>query len=205
MPNFPHKLGAPKPNSAPPVHAEGVLERLKACRGFGDDFDRHVVACTFAAAMAELEYHPMTEALGLERSEIARIMKVMFEGCYDIDQLVPPDATPGEDAVEESDFRHLLNSNRTSGTDIEKWLLHIIPRRCQAGDHMWRSIGLFSRQELTETLMRYFGPLASKNVDNMKWKKFLYRQMCESDGFLVCKSPVCVVCPDYADCFGPEE
>lgn len=205
MPNFPHKLGPSKPNHVPPVHAEGVLERLKACEGMGDDFDRHVVGCTFAAALAETDYHPITEALGLERDTIAHILETMFPGAFDVDSLVPAGAGRGEDAIEEEDFRDLLNRHRSAGTEIEEWLVSIIVRRCQAGDHMWRSIGLFSRQELTRAMQRYFGPLASKNVRDMKWKKFIYRQMCEEEGLFVCKSPVCDVCPDLKECIVSDE
>lgn len=206
MPNFPHKLGSPKPNSVPPIHAHGVLDRLKSCNGLGDDFDRHVVGCTFAAAMSEAEFHPLTEALGLERETIGEILETMFPGSYDLDDVVPQKAVGrGEDAIEEADFRDLLDRHRTKGTPIEEWLVSIIVRRCQAGDHMWRSIGLFSRQELTQAMKRYFGPLADKNIKDMKWKKFLYRQMCEDEGLSICKSPVCEVCPDKVECFSSED
>lgn len=200
MPNFPHKLGPSKPNSVPPVHAPGVLERLTACQGLGDDFDRHVVGCTLAAAMSEGEYHSLTEALGLDRQTIGEILDTMFPGAFELDAICPPGATRGDDAIEEPDFRDLLYRHRTAGTPIEDWLVSIIVRRCQAGDHMWRSIGLFSRKELTQAMHRYFGPLASKNVRDMKWKKFIYRQMCEEEGLSICKAPVCDVCPDLQAC-----
>ena len=39
----------------------------------------------------------------------------------------------------------------------------------------------------------------------MKWKKFFYRQLCQSEGVVICKSPVCSACEDFAQCFGQEE
>jgi nitrogen fixation protein NifQ len=39
----------------------------------------------------------------------------------------------------------------------------------------------------------------------MKWKKFFYKQICEREGFKLCKSPSCGECVDYNKCFGPEE
>jgi nitrogen fixation protein NifQ len=38
----------------------------------------------------------------------------------------------------------------------------------------------------------------------MKWKKFLYRQLCLEEGIYVCRAPSCEVCKDYDLCFGPE-
>jgi nitrogen fixation protein NifQ len=39
----------------------------------------------------------------------------------------------------------------------------------------------------------------------MRWKKFFYRQLCEQADVLICKSPSCGVCCDYASCFGAED
>ncbi len=39
----------------------------------------------------------------------------------------------------------------------------------------------------------------------MKWKKFIYKQLCITEGIYTCRAPSCEVCADYADCFGPEE
>ncbi|MBN2752943.1 MAG: nitrogen fixation protein NifQ [Rhodospirillaceae bacterium] len=38
----------------------------------------------------------------------------------------------------------------------------------------------------------------------MKWKKFLYRELCKSETGYVCRSPSCNACPRYDDCFGSE-
>ncbi|GBE11207.1 nifQ [bacterium BMS3Abin12] len=50
-----------------------------------------------------------------------------------------------------------------------------------------------------------FPELAARNDRNMKWKKFLYKQLCEREGIHACRAPSCQVCIDYAQCFGPEE
>jgi nitrogen fixation protein NifQ len=39
----------------------------------------------------------------------------------------------------------------------------------------------------------------------MKWKKFLYKQLCEEEGLYVCRAPSCQVCVDYERCYGSEE
>ncbi|MCK7499364.1 MAG: nitrogen fixation protein NifQ [Comamonadaceae bacterium] len=33
----------------------------------------------------------------------------------------------------------------------------------------------------------------------MKWKKFLYKQLCEREEILVCKAPSCAVCCDHGE------
>ena len=53
-------------------------------------------------------------------------------------------------------------------------------------------------------MARWFPGLARKNVQDMKWKKFLYRQLCEREQLLICKSPTCAECSDYDLCFGAE-
>jgi len=50
-----------------------------------------------------------------------------------------------------------------------------------------------------------FPELAAKNVKDMKWKKFLYKQLCEAEGIYLCRAPSCEVCIDYPKCFGSEE
>jgi nitrogen fixation protein NifQ len=55
---------------------------------------------------------------------------------------------------------------------------------------------------LSRVLRRRFEPLARRNVRDMKWKKFFYRELFMRDGVLVCKAPVCDICTDFAHCFG---
>jgi nitrogen fixation protein NifQ len=38
----------------------------------------------------------------------------------------------------------------------------------------------------------------------MRWKRFFYRLLCESDGFLMCATPTCTECRDFDLCFGDE-
>ena len=83
-------------------------------------------------------------------------------------------------------------------------MAHILAAGCMASDHLWQDLGLWHRAELTALMRRNFPPLAARNVKDMKWKKFLYKQLCESEGIYLCRAPSCEVCVDYAVCFGPE-
>ncbi len=38
----------------------------------------------------------------------------------------------------------------------------------------------------------------------MRWKRFFFKTVCDLNGGLMCKSPNCGVCSDYALCFAPE-
>jgi len=70
--------------------------------------------------------------------------------------------------------------------------------------HLWQDLGLASRAELSALMRHWFPALVAKNDRDMKWKKFLYRQLCEREQVLICKSPTCAACSDFDFCFGPE-
>lgn len=72
-------------------------------------------------------------------------------------------------------------------------------------NHLWQDLGLPSRNELSALIGHWFPSLAIKNTQNMKWKKFFYKQLCEREDIMICKAPTCGVCTDHAICFGPED
>lgn len=84
-------------------------------------------------------------------------------------------------------------------------VIGIVVAACLGEDHLWQDLGLWSRAELTAMLRYNFPALAAKNSHDMKWKKFLYKQLCEAEGLYVCRAPSCGECVDFEKCFGPEE
>ena len=76
---------------------------------------------------------------------------------------------------------------------------------CLGDNHLWQDLQLPSRAELSALMNRWFPALAARNDRDMKWKKFLYKQLCEREEIFICRSPSCAVCSDYAMCFGPED
>lgn len=64
--------------------------------------------------------------------------------------------------------------------------------------------GVPVRRELSQMIALNFPELARAKNRDMKWKKFLYRELCQREGIYVCASPSCEACSDYAVCFGPE-
>lgn len=84
-------------------------------------------------------------------------------------------------------------------------MAEIVIAGCMGSDHLWQDLGLWQRADLTHLMLHNFEPLALRNQRDMKWKKFLYKQLCEAEGIYVCRSPSCEVCIDFHSCFGSEE
>jgi nitrogen fixation protein NifQ len=75
---------------------------------------------------------------------------------------------------------------------------------CLGDNHLWQDLQLPSRAELSALMRHWFPALVDRNHADMKWKKFLYKQLCEREELFICKAPSCAVCCDHARCFGPE-
>jgi len=99
----------------------------------------------------------------------------------------------------------LLNHVRESGAadmaDAE-CLASIIAHACLRPDHLWRDLGLSGRDEVTDMLSQYFPALVARNVDGMRWKKFLARELALSLGRVPQPAPGCPGCEDFGFCFG---
>lgn len=108
-------------------------------------------------------------------------------------------------ALEWNDLRRYLLRNRAHRCPSEVWMVDIVSAACMGASHLWQDLGLRNRGELSALMKRNFPRLASKNRKDMKWKKFIYRELCQAEGVYVCRSPTCEACSDYDNCFGPEE
>ena len=102
-------------------------------------------------------------------------------------------------------MRHLLLSHRAGRDLSEIHMAEIVCTACLGSNHLWEDLGLFNRKELTALMRRNFPTLAARNVKDMKWKKFLYKQLCIMEGIYVCRAPSCEECTDYHVCFSPED
>lgn len=88
--------------------------------------------------------------------------------------------------------------------DVDSALSVIIATGCMGGDHLWRDLGFSDRDWLSELMAFAYPELKARNAKDMKWKRFLYKQLCETGGGYVCRAPSCEECAVYSDCFGPE-
>lgn len=107
--------------------------------------------------------------------------------------------------AEREDLKALLLEHRAGIDPCEVELGEIVAAACMGGNHLWQDLGLWSRADVTQLMTQNFPTLAAKNLHDMKWKKFLYKQLCQQAGVYVCRAPSCEVCVDYVHCFGAEE
>jgi nitrogen fixation protein NifQ len=164
-------------------------------------FDRHVLASILA--VAAMEDGAVAERAGLAAEDLARLMAQWFPAaCAMGVAWHAGDAKPDDDEV--AMVRDLLLAERSSEGDAGRYLAAMIARRAMEPNHLWEDLGLRDRSELTRLLARHFGPLAARNTRNMRWKRFFYRALCESDGFVMCTTPICTECRDFDLCFGDE-
>ncbi len=108
---------------------------------------------------------------------------------------------------EVGDLRVLLleHADPQAGTPAQiEAMAETVAVACLGDDHLWQDLQLPSRAELSALMAHWFPTLAARNDRDMKWKKFLYKQLCEREEIFICKSPSCAVCSDWARCFGPE-
>jgi nitrogen fixation protein NifQ len=164
-------------------------------------FDRHVLASILAAAA--MEEGAMAARAGLAAADLVSLMAQWFPvaGGSGIAWFTQDkDADDDEVAM----VRDLLLAHRSSEGDVGRWLAAMIARRAMEPNHLWEDLGLRERSELTRLLSRHFAPIAARNTQNMRWKRFFYRMLCESDGFVMCTTPVCTECRDFDLCFGDE-
>lgn len=139
--------------------------------------------------------------LGLSQAEFDWLMARHFPGIPTF-SVMPLDV---RNMPEYDDILHLLLAHRAGLDASELWMAMIVTAACLGKDHLWQDLGLWSRKHLTQLMTHNFPSLAAKNVHDMKWKKFLYKQLCEQEGIQACRSPSCQSCVDYGNCFGAEE
>jgi nitrogen fixation protein NifQ len=145
----------------------------------------------------------LASGLGLDKANFSALLLRHFPGIELILHQTENRADPR--ALERGDVRSLLLEHRAEKDSSECWIAEIVTSACMANDHLWQDLGLSSRDELSRLMTQNFPALAAKNVHDMKWKKFIYKQLCEKEGVNACRAPTCEYCVDYLNCFGPEE
>lgn len=166
-----------------------------------ESFDRHVFASILAVAASERG--PVAERAGVAASDLGALIARWFPLADDVAAAWRPQTGQADDD-DVVMVRDLLLSQRSSEGEAGRWLAAMIARRAIEPNHLWEDLGLRDRSELSRLLARHFGPLAARNTKNMRWKRFFYRMLCEDDGLVMCSTPVCTNCNDFALCFGDE-
>jgi len=170
-----------------------------------DPLDAHVLASilAIAAAEAKLSGLSISEGTGMDVATLATVLNEVFphtlsllESAGDCPELSIPE--------DERCLRELLLRSTTKRTPFQLHLAVLIARRSTRPNHLWQDLGLGNRRQLSELMHRHFEPLARRNVNDMKWKKFFYRMICRDEGFRLCSAPSCAECDDFSVCFGDE-
>jgi len=160
-------------------------------------------AVLFATLLAA---HDDPSLLGLSPEQFALLVGRHFGA------LQPPRASLVIRSQEQAGFvsalvvfllNHVRASDAADMADAE-CLASIIAHACLRPDHLWRDLGLGGRDEVTDMLNRYFPVLVARNVDGMRWKKFLARELALSLGRVPQSAPGCPGCEDFGFCFGGE-
>ena len=66
-------------------------------------------------------------------------------------------------------------------------------------------MGLFKRPQLSAAIRRHLPSVFAANNQNMRWKRFFFKQVCDLHGGTLCRTPNCGECSDYALCFAKDE
>jgi nitrogen fixation protein NifQ len=185
--------------------AYGWLMRAAAASAL-DAVDIHVLASIFAVAMDEAgaDTAAISDGVGLSGAELMMLAGFAFPGASVAFENIARHADVTIDDEEQS-LRDVLLMYASGGRALERPLAAMIARRCKSPHHLWQDLGLRNRGELSALMNRHFATLARRNSGDMKWKKFLYRLVCGTEGFTLCVAPICSDCDDFVNCFGAED
>ncbi len=175
--------------------------------GGAADEDRHLFACLLAVAAREGS--DTATALGLQPSDLDTLLDTFFPGLdrSRLDRSSHETATPmtqSNDDVLSLLLSHVPPDACSDDRRTAVWLAHILAARAARPGHLWVAMGLHERPQLTAAIRRHLPSLAAANHLNMRWKRYLYKQVCDMHGGTLCKAPNCGVCSDYALCFEEE-
>ncbi len=166
------------------------------------------LAQVFAGVMHAVcigEIHPPNLAMGLSPDSFAALLDRYFPGAsWEIgaaSNALPAVDYPSFRMGEFDDLLALLLENRSDDAEHTVWLAHAVASACMGSRHLYSDMGLPDRQRLSALMERYFTALFLKNAGKMRWKKFLYRQLCERAEIKACPAPSCGVCTEYQNCF----
>lgn len=147
----------------------------------------------------------MPRYLGLPKEDFDALLQHHFPGIdprqfYHYGRPLPSDRLD-----EMTDLRALFIAHIAPGERHGGWHATLLLSGCMAENHLWQDMGFRSRADVRGYLDHVFPSLVARNTQDMKWKKFFYKQLCNQEGIHTCRAPSCAVCDDYTKCFGPEE
>ncbi|MEQ1528117.1 MAG: nitrogen fixation protein NifQ [Methylococcales bacterium] len=147
----------------------------------------------------------LPDALGLNHLMFAKLVAQHFPGSQ-LDTVARSCKTADfSRMLEKQQLEQLLRQYALLQNDDTECLITIIVTACLGNDHLWQDLGLWSRDDLSAMLKQHFPEMVALNCYDMKWKKFIYKLLCDAEGIYVCRAPSCEVCTDYLGCYGEED
>ncbi len=170
--------------------------------------DRHLFACLLS--IADLESVPLHQALNLSEVMLDTLLLEVFPAVAREQLFANPSLKTATAPEINPEVQNLLlglvRQDRFGWPQFASLILaRMIAARAAHPGHLWVAMGLFERPELSAAIGRHLPSLLAANNKKMRWKRYLFKQVCEMNGGLMCKSPVCGNCSDYALCFAPED
>jgi nitrogen fixation protein NifQ len=160
-------------------------------------------AWLFARLVAAREVRGELPLLGLSQEQIEALTARHFVGAV---AAAPQNAhviTDAAHAAFAAAMRALLFSLAAPHADPEdvRSLAGIIAYACLRPDHLWRDLGLRGRDDVTRMLERFFPEVVARNVEGLRWKKLLARELALASGATPGPAPGCPGCEDFGFCF----
>ena len=170
--------------------------------------DRQLFACLLSVAAQEEA--PLHQALGISQLMLDTLLLRVFPAIERTQVFAEPAGKTGVPPEVNPEVRELLLSFVSKSdwgwTQFAALLLaRVIAARAAHPGHLWVAMGLFERPQLSAAIGRHLPALLAANHKKMRWKRFLFKQVCDLNGGMMCKTPDCGLCSDYALCFAPEE
>lgn len=209
-------MDAVPPPAVPLSHPDAANAADRA-RRFAQALLRHAPrvhpdAGFFAAVIGTSLAHHDLARTGLAPNELRELVDYLFPGA-----LTGPDAAlsllreqfpayaetglgdpqPGFTLL----MRVLLDAYRAPEPDTTQWVSSVLAHACLRPDHLWRDLGLSGREDVTALLARHYPGLVSRNVNNLRWKKFLAYTAREHAGLPTAAAPGCSGCEDEGFCY----
>lgn len=172
----------------------------------------HPDAGFFATVIGtSLAHHDLARS-GLSPVELRDLIQHLFPGALDghdtalgeLRDRYPAYAEAGLDDAQPGFtllMRVLLDAYRAPEPDTTQWVSSVLAHACLRPDHLWRDLGLSGREDVTALLARHYPGLVSRNVNNLRWKKFLAYSAREHAGLAPAAAPGCGGCEDEGFCY----
>ncbi len=145
--------------------------------------------------LSDPDFHHLLGELGIENPPIEPEVESNLQLRHELLNMRQP---------EFNELKALLLDSLNTEVPFGEEMAHTLACACMGSQHLWHDLGMPERPRLTALFGDYFPPLRAKNFNNMRWKRFLYRQLCENGGDFICRSPSCEQCSSYSECFNLE-